>query len=106
EFDDILRFWFDRGVAGFRIDVCNIIVKDRLLRDNPVATAADSAEAQLFGQRAVYNMNRPEAHGVIRRWRAIADSYDPPRVLLGETPVEELEHTARVHCTDAGAHVC
>ena len=35
EFDDILRFWFDRGVAGFRIDVCNIIIKDALLRDNP-----------------------------------------------------------------------
>ena len=34
-FDDILRFWFDRGVAGFRIDVANAIVKDRQLRDNP-----------------------------------------------------------------------
>ena len=34
-FDDILRFWFDRGVAGFRIDVCHSIIKDRELRDNP-----------------------------------------------------------------------
>ena len=34
-FDDILRFWFDRGVAGFRIDVCHSIIKDRDLRDNP-----------------------------------------------------------------------
>ena len=38
EFDEILRFWFDRGVAGFRIDVCHAIVKDRELRDNPPAT--------------------------------------------------------------------
>src|SRR5450631_3734924 len=37
-FDDILRFWFDRGVDGFRIDVCNVIVKDADLRDNPPAT--------------------------------------------------------------------
>ena len=41
EFDDILRFWFDRGVAGFRIDVCNLIIKDAELRDNPPATDDD-----------------------------------------------------------------
>jgi alpha-glucosidase len=105
EFDDILRFWFDRGVAGFRIDVCNIIIKDRLLRDNPVATAADSPEAQLFGQRAVYNVNRPEAHEVIRRWRAVADSYDPPRVLLGETPVDDLEKLVEFHGADDELHL-
>ena len=105
EFDDILRFWFDRGVAGFRIDVCNIIVKDALLRDNPVATAADSAEARMFGQRAVYNMNRPEAHDVIRRWRAIADSYDPPRVFVGETPVEELDQLVEFHGDNDELHL-
>ncbi len=69
EFDSILRFWFDRGVAGFRIDVCNIIIKDAQLRDNPPATEDDDFEAQLFGQRPVYNGNRPEVHDVIRRWR-------------------------------------
>ena len=87
-FDDVLRFWLDRGVAGFRIDVCNIIVKDALLRDNPPATEDDDFEAQLFGQRPVYSANRPEVHDVLRRWRRLAESYDPPRVLVGETPVE------------------
>ena len=57
------------------------------LRDNPPATEDDDLEAQLFGQRAVYNCNRPEVHDVIRRWRALADSYAEPRLLLGETPV-------------------
>ena len=38
EFDDILRFWFARGVAGFRIDVCHAIVNDRELRDDPPPT--------------------------------------------------------------------
>ena len=89
EFDDILRFWFDRGVDGFRIDVCNIIIKDAELRDNPPATADDPLDVQLFGQRPVYNANRPELHDVLRRWRRIADSYDPPRLLLGETPVDD-----------------
>ena len=86
-FDGIMRFWCDRGVAGFRIDVCNVIIKDAWLRDNPAATEDDDFEAQMFGQRSVYNTNRPEVHEVIRRWRALADSYGEPRVLIGETPV-------------------
>jgi alpha-glucosidase len=91
-FDAIMRFWLDRGVAGFRIDVCNIIIKDAELRDNPPATEDDDFEAQMFGQRPVYNANRPEVHDVIRRWRTLADTYEEPRVLIGETPVpvEEL----------------
>jgi alpha-glucosidase len=97
EFDRIVRFWFDRGIAGFRIDVCNLIVKDAELRDNPPATEADDADTQMFGQRSVYNGNRPEVHDVIRRWRAIAESYDPPRVLVGETPVDDSEVLARFY---------
>ncbi|MDQ1384642.1 MAG: alpha-glucosidase [Actinomycetota bacterium] len=88
-FDDIIRFWFDRGVDGFRIDVCNIIIKDAELRDNPPATPDDPPDVQMFGQRSVYNANRPELHDVLKRWRRIADSYDPPRLLLGETPVDD-----------------
>jgi len=52
-FDKIYRFWFDRGVAGFRIDVAQGIVKDRELRDNPPATADDAPQVQLYGQRAI-----------------------------------------------------
>jgi alpha-glucosidase len=86
-FDGIFRFWSDRGVAGFRIDVCNGIIKDADLRDNPPATEDDDFETQMFGQRFVYNVNRPEVHEVIRRWRRQADTYDEPRLLIGETPV-------------------
>jgi alpha-glucosidase len=101
EFDDILRFWFDRGVAGFRIDVCNLIVKDAELRDNPAATAEDDAGTRALGQRVVYNGNRPEVHDVIRHWREIADSYDSPRLLIGETPVERSDELARFYGLDA-----
>jgi len=86
-FDEIMRFWLDRGVAGFRIDVANVIIKDAELRDNPAATEDDDFEAQMFGQRSVYNANRPEVHEVLRRFRALADTYDEPRLLIGETPV-------------------
>ena len=52
-FDDILRFWFDRGVAGFRIDVTHGIVKDRELRDDPAATAEDHPLIQARGHQQV-----------------------------------------------------
>jgi alpha-glucosidase len=91
EFDRILRHWFDRGVAGFRIDVAHMIVKDRELRDNPPATEHDSLMAQLRGQVAEFNSNRPEVHDVHRRWRKIAHEYSPARALVGETFVDHLE---------------
>jgi alpha-glucosidase len=89
-FDDIVRFWWDRGVAGFRIDVCNMMIKDAELRDNPPVTEEDPVEQQLMGFKSVYNSDRPEAHDILRRWRAISDGYDPPRLLIGETNVERL----------------
>ena len=96
-FDGILRHWFDRGVAGFRIDVAHAIVKDAELRDNPPADESDLPRTRLFGQREVYNMNRPEVHDVFRRWRALAAGYDPPRVFIGETWVFELDRLAEFY---------
>ena len=94
EFDRILRFWFDRGVAGFRIDVCHMIVKDVLLRDNPPATGEEHWMDRLGGQRSEYNACRPEVHDVLRRWRRVGDAYDPPRVFVGETNIFDLEKVA------------
>jgi alpha-glucosidase len=90
-FDGILRFWFDRGISGFRIDVAHGIVKDLELRDNPVATRDDDARARALGQRHVFNLNRPEVHDVLRRWRAIADRYEHEPILVGETWVPDLK---------------
>src|SRR4051812_45000984 len=98
-FDAILRFWFDRGVAGFRIDVAHSVIKDRQLRDNPPATPEDHWYVQMMGQRSVYNACRPEVHDVLRRWRKVAESYDPPRVLIGETYVLEPEAFASFYGT-------
>jgi alpha-glucosidase len=89
EFDRILRFWFDRGIAGFRIDVANGLVKDRELRDNPPIEPADPPFLRRFGQRPVYNRGRPEVHDIYKRWRRISEEYDPPRLLIGETWVHE-----------------
>jgi len=90
-FDDVLSFWFDRGVAGFRIDVTHAIVKDRELRDDPAVTPEDHPKVAEHGVRQVFSMNRPEVHDVLRRWRALADGPDPPRILVGETYVLDLD---------------
>ncbi len=91
EFDRILEFWFARDIAGFRIDVAHMIVKDRELRDNPPAGPDDPLLDQVRGQRQVYNSNRPEVHDVHKRWRRNASSYPAPRLLIGETFVERVE---------------
>lgn len=85
EFDRIIRFWMDRGIAGFRIDVFNMIIKDAQLRDNPKATPEDGLENRIFGQRPVHNVSQPEVHDVLKRWRKITDSYSPRGLLLGES---------------------
>ena len=77
EFERILAFWLQRGIAGFRIDVAHGLFKDRELRDEPEA-------------ERVYSMNRPETHEVYRDWRRLADSFEPPRVLLGEVYVLDI----------------
>jgi alpha-glucosidase len=100
EFEQILRFWFDRGVAGFRIDVAHALVKDRELRDDSPATEEDSPSVQRGGLKHDYSMNRPEVHDIWRRWREIADAYEPPRVLLGEAYVLNAEKLAKFYGSD------
>jgi alpha-glucosidase len=91
EFDRILRFWFDRGVAGFRIDVAHSLVHDPQLRDDVIDPDARG------GVHRIHSMNRPEAHDVLKRWRRVADTYKPPRILVGEAYVLELEAWARFY---------
>jgi alpha-glucosidase len=98
-FDEILRFWLDRGVAGFRIDVAHGLYKDAKLRDNPPETATGPMAGK-FGQKPVYNANQPEVHAVYRDWRRIAASYPDARLLLGETWVGDLSLLARFYGDD------
>ncbi|MFE0021162.1 alpha-amylase family glycosyl hydrolase [Amycolatopsis sp. NPDC059021] len=93
-FDEILGFWFDRGIAGFRIDACYAIVKDQLLRDNPPAGPADHPWDRNRGQRPVRSAHQPQVHDVLRRWRLVAEKYDPCRLLMGATWVPEAGELA------------
>jgi alpha-glucosidase len=82
EFDETLRFWFDRGVDGFRIDVAHGLVKDSGLRDiagMPFPLPDETPEGVDHP-----HWDQPGVHEIFRHWREIADSYDPPRAYCGE----------------------
>jgi alpha-glucosidase len=104
-FDEIMRFWFDRGIAGFRIDVANGLIKDAEMRDNPAPTEDDPPEVRRRGQRFVHNMNRPEVHDVYRRWRTLVEASG--RVLVGETWLFDPEVLATYYGNDLDElHLC
>lgn len=80
-FDDVLRFWFDRGIDGFRIDVADSLHKDMSYPDtaplpNGLGEFLPAADHPLWDQ--------PELADTQRRWRAIADSYPGDRVYVSE----------------------
>jgi alpha-glucosidase len=85
EFEAVIRFWLDRGVDGFRIDVAHGLVKDEGLPD--VGPDPDPRDLPYVDQ--------PEVHEIWREWRRIVDEYDGARVLVGEVWVESAESFAR-----------
>jgi alpha-glucosidase len=78
-----LRFWLDRGVDGFRVDVLWLLIKDDRFRDNPPNPAwrPDQPGIERFLQQ--YSADQPEVHAVVSEMRAVLDHY-PDRVLIGE----------------------
>jgi alpha-glucosidase len=84
EHEDILKFWFDRGVAGIRIDSAALLVKDPLLPEVP--------ENPRPGEHP--NTDRDELHDIYRSWRELADSYPGTRVLVGEIWLPDTERFA------------
>jgi alpha-glucosidase len=104
-FDEILRYWFDRGVAGFRIDVAHALIKDAELRDNPPARPDEAPYWAGVDQWPKHNFALPEAVDVHRRWRRVADEYDRERLLLGETYVLDLDLLMQYVVPD-GLHLC
>jgi alpha-glucosidase len=89
---DAVRFWLDRGVAGFRLDAVPTLFEDPKLRDEPVLGGTNKQGDPNLSD--IYTSNLPEVHGVMRRLRALVDKYPGNRVLIGETylpNVEELD---------------
>jgi alpha-glucosidase len=87
---DVTRFWYRRGVAGFRLDAVDTLFEDPKLTDNPVLPGTDKFGRPNMEEK--YNKKLPEVHTALQRLRKVADEYDA--VLIGETwtsGVKELE---------------
>ncbi len=103
EFEAVLRFWLDRGVAGFRIDVAHGLVKAPGLPDTTVAqtllgldVVADGMTPEATPTHAMPYWDQDGVHAVYRRWRRLLDSYGPPaRILCAEAWVTPAERMAR-----------
>ena len=86
---DVMKYWYDLGVDGFRLDVATAYAKDPQLRSNPLSLKANPD----FFQKHLYDRNVPAFHEIFREMRALADSYQASssegsvtgqRVLIGE----------------------
>lgn len=88
---DSVRFWLERGVDGFRLDVCNFYFHDRSLKSNPPRPpdGPQSRHTNPYGmQLHVHDKTQPENLGFLRRFRALLDEY-PDRASVGEIGAEE-----------------
>ncbi|MFC0533249.1 glycoside hydrolase family 13 protein [Phytohabitans kaempferiae] len=84
EFEDVLRFWLDRGADGIRIDSAALLMKDGGLVDFDPANPPVPHPFQ----------DRDEVHAIYQAWRAITDSYPEPRALIGEVWLPDAERFA------------
>jgi alpha-glucosidase len=85
EFEDVLRFWFDRGADGIRIDSAALLTKDAALPEVSIDAPP--------GPQHPYS-DRDDVHEVYRQWRAVADEYQD-RVLIGEIWIPDAVRLAR-----------
>jgi alpha-glucosidase len=104
-FEDILRFWLDRGIDGFRIDVAQALAKDPQLRSNPQLSPWDPESTrgeQWDAFDHIHDVLQPAAHEIYRRWNSVVEPYDA--LLLGETYVADATQLAALVPGD-GIHV-
>jgi len=100
---DMLRFWLERGVDGFRIDVAHYIMKDPLLRDNPPNPSMNRALHKSLGDYDSlfhrYDKGHPDVHSVYRELRQLLDRFSEvsPRVAIGEIHISDWEEWANYY---------
>jgi alpha-glucosidase len=81
------RFWYQRGVAGFRLDAVDSLFEDPALKDNPVLPGKDNFGMPLT--KELNNKKLPEVHDILRGLRTVANEYNA--VLIGETWTQNLD---------------
>ena len=92
-FEDIFRFWLDRGVDGFRVDQPHAMAKAKGLPDHPYVSEAGAGFIE--GRENPPMWFQEEVHPIFRRWRKILESYDGDRAMCGEAYVYPLSLMAQ-----------
>lgn len=96
EFEDVLRFWLDRGVDGFRVDVAHGMIKAEGLPDVGFSTATTGQrQVELLGKGRLPYFDQDEVHEIYRAWRPILDSYPGGRMAVAEAWAETPQRLAR-----------
>ncbi|MEH1166610.1 glycoside hydrolase family 13 protein [Micromonospora sp. CPCC 205539] len=96
EFEDVLRFWLDRGVDGFRIDVAHGMIKAEGLPDVGFSTlTTGQRQVELLGKGRLPYFDQDEVHEIYRAWRPILDSYPGGRMAVAEAWAETPQRLAR-----------
>jgi alpha-glucosidase len=81
---DVIRFWLDHGVDGFRVDVIAQMIKDAELRDNPEVPAGQQlSQLERLAYEQRWSSDQPEVHDIVRGFRRVLDSYGD-RMMVGE----------------------
>jgi alpha-glucosidase len=88
DFEDVLRFWLDRDVDGFRIDVAQALFKDRSL------PAMVEPKPRTWHADWVTAINQPELHPLYRRWRELGDEYAGERIYVAEVVLKDQDAVA------------
>ena len=83
---DVLGFWLEKGVDGFRVDVMWLIIKDNQYRNNPLDLHLASEQSSANSLLPVYNSNRPEVHDVVAEMRALIDKLSRTRLDRRDIP--------------------
>ncbi|WP_206062882.1 alpha-amylase family glycosyl hydrolase [Nocardioides piscis] len=97
-FEGVLRFWLDRGVDGFRVDVAHGLFKEESLRDQVVPERAPAGETRAMVERTLDDepmWDQPEVHDVYRRWAKVLDEHGPDRMAVAEAWTQTPESLAR-----------
>ncbi|MFQ5637435.1 MAG: alpha-amylase family glycosyl hydrolase [bacterium] len=94
---DVLRFWLDKGVDGFRMDAVMCCLKHADFPDNPVIKQDSPLKPFGFRLEPLYSMNQPDIHAMLRQFRSLFDSYAGERVMIGETWLFELPELVKYY---------
>jgi alpha-glucosidase len=95
EFADVLRFWLDRGVDGFRIDVAHGMVKQAGLPDVGFSAATGQRQIELLGRAPLPYFDQDGVHDIYRSWRPILDSFPGERIAIAEAWASTPQRLAR-----------